>query len=102
MTMPLKKTGYGDGVVDAAYKTIAEMTETKSHLCAYIVKGITGGTDAMGEVSVTIEEAGRRVTGHGADTDIIIASVRAYLNALNQLVVVKTRARKYQQKVGLV
>jgi len=99
---PLKKVGHGDGVVDAAYQTIAQMTATKSRLCAYIVKGITGGTDAMGEVSVTVEEAGRRVTGHGADTDIIIASVRAYLNALNQLAAVDARAQKGRQKVGLV
>ncbi len=94
---PLKKTGHGDGVVDAAYQTIAQITETKSHLCAYIVKAITGGTDAMGEVSVTIEEAVRRVTGHGADTDIITASVCAYLSALNQLAAGQTRARKGQE-----
>lgn len=98
----VQKIGHGDGVVDAAYKTIANMTETKSQLCAYVVKGITGGTDAMGEVSVTVEEEGRRVTGHGADTDIIIASVQAYLNALNQLAAFGARETKGEQKVGLI
>jgi 2-isopropylmalate synthase len=61
------------------------MTATKSRLLSYAVKAITGGTDAQGEVSVRVEEDGRTATGHGADTDIILASARAYLNALNKL-----------------
>ncbi|MFQ5597070.1 MAG: 2-isopropylmalate synthase [Nitrospiria bacterium] len=95
----VKKIGYGDGVVDAAYKTIKSMTETQSHLQAYVVKGITGGTDAMGEVTVTLQEAGRRVVGHGADTDIIIASVHAYLNALNKLHTSTARKEALEKKV---
>ncbi len=98
----IEKMGHGDGVVDAAYKTIAQMTKTKSRLCAYIVKGITGGTDAMGEVTVTVEEAGRRITGHGADTDIIIASVQAYLSALNQLAALGSKENAGEKKVGLI
>jgi 2-isopropylmalate synthase len=86
----VKKTGTGDGPVDAVYRTIADLTETKSHLRAYIVKAITGGTDAQGEVSVRVEENGETVTGHGSDTDIIIASAQAYLNALNKLLSVKS------------
>ena len=81
----VKQTGTGDGPVDAAYRTLAAMTQTKSRLLTYAVKAITGGTDAQGEVSVRLEENGRTVTGHGADTDIIVASARAYLNALNKL-----------------
>ena len=50
-----------------------------------MVKGITGGTDAQGEVTVKVEEGGKKVAGHGADTDIIIASAKAYVNALNKL-----------------
>ncbi len=76
---------YGDGPVDATYKAIASMTNTKSHLLKYEVKGITGGTDALGEVVVSLEEDGRTVRGHGADTDIIVASAKAYINALNKL-----------------
>ena len=80
-----RQTGSGDGPVDAVYRTIAAITRTQSTLEAYLVKGITGGTDALGEVTVKLEEAGRKVTGHGADTDIIVASAKAYVNALNKL-----------------
>jgi 2-isopropylmalate synthase len=76
---------HGDGPVDATYKAIAAMTDTKSHLLKFEVKGITGGTDALGEVVVSLEEDGRTVRGHGADTDIIVASAKAYINALNKL-----------------
>jgi 2-isopropylmalate synthase len=76
---------YGDGPVDATYKAIAAVTDTKSHLLKFEVKGITGGTDALGEVVVSLEEDGRTVRGHGADTDIIVASAKAYINALNKL-----------------
>lgn len=81
----VEKTGHGDGPVDAVYKAIAEVTQTKSNLLKFEVKGITGGTDALGEVLVSLEEDGRTVRGHGADTDIIVASAKAYINALNKL-----------------
>jgi 2-isopropylmalate synthase len=81
----VKQTGSGDGPVDAVYRTIAAITKTQSRLDAYLVKGITGGTDALGEVTVKVEEGGKKVTGHGADTDIIVASAKAYVNALNKL-----------------
>jgi len=81
----VKQTGTGDGPVDAVYRVIASITKTQSKLDAYLVKGITGGTDAMGEVTVKVEEDGKKVAGHGADTDIIIASAKAYVNALNKL-----------------
>ncbi|MBI4822882.1 MAG: 2-isopropylmalate synthase [Nitrospirae bacterium] len=81
----LIKTGYGDGPVDATYKAIASLTKTKSSLLKYEVMSITGGTDALGEVTVTLQEGGRTVRGHGSDTDIITASAKAYINALNKL-----------------
>jgi 2-isopropylmalate synthase len=81
----VKQTGTGDGQVDAVYRTISAITGTKSRLDAYLVKGITGGTDALGEVTVKVEEDGKKVAGHGADTDIILASAKAYINALNKL-----------------
>lgn len=87
----LQQTGVGDGPVDAAYRTIAAMTQTQSTLLAYVVKAITGGTDAQGEVMVKVEEGPKTVTGHGADTDIIVASAKAYLNALNKLAYWKSR-----------
>jgi 2-isopropylmalate synthase len=81
----VEKTENGDGPVDAVYKAIRALTETKSRLLKYEVKGITGGTDALGEVIVTLEEDGRSVSGNGADTDIIVASAKAYINVLNKL-----------------
>jgi 2-isopropylmalate synthase len=96
-----KTTGTGDGPVDAVYRTIAAMAETKSHLRAYIVKAITGGTDAQGEVSVRVEENGETVTGHGSDTDIIIATAQAYLNALNKLADLVERNARAEHKIKL-
>jgi 2-isopropylmalate synthase len=80
-----KATGQGVGPVDAVFRAIGELTETKSELLRYQVNAITGGMDALGEVSVTLEEEGRRVIGHGAHSDIIVASAKAYLHALNKL-----------------
>ncbi len=81
----VQKTAKGDGPVDATYQAIAAMTKTKSSLIKFDVKGITGGTDALGEVVVTLEEGGRSVRGQGADTDIIVAAAKAYITALNKL-----------------
>ena len=81
----VKNKSAGDGPVDATYRTIKTMTEAVGHLLSYEVKAITGGTDALGEVTVRMEESGRKVVGQGADTDIIVASAKAYLNALNKL-----------------
>ncbi len=80
-----KATALGIGPVDAVFKAIAELTETKSELERFQVNAITGGMDALGEVSVTVSEDGRRVIGNGADPDIIVASARAYVHALNKL-----------------
>jgi 2-isopropylmalate synthase len=81
----IEKTEHGDGPVDAVFKAIASITDTKSNLLKYEVKAITGGTDALGEVVVSLEEDSNSVSGHGNDTDIIIASAKAYINALNKL-----------------
>ncbi|MCI4625842.1 MAG: 2-isopropylmalate synthase [Candidatus Magnetoovum sp. WYHC-5] len=76
---------YGDGPVDSTYNAIVKLTGTDSTLKKYEVKSITGGTDALGEVVVTLEKNGRVVNGTGSDTDIIVASAKAYINALNKL-----------------
>ncbi len=81
----VRKTAIGDGPVDATYKAIASITKTKSKLLKFEVKGITGGTEALGEVMVSLEENGKTVRGNGADTDIIVAAAKAYINALNKL-----------------
>lgn len=78
-------TMHGDGPVDAVYKAITELTESQAELNKFEIKAITGGTDAIGEVTVILGEAGHTVRGHGSDTDIIVASAKAYINALNKL-----------------
>jgi 2-isopropylmalate synthase len=98
----ITKTGTGDGPVDAVYRTIAAITNTKSKLLMFGVNAITSGTDAQGEVSVRIEENGRTVTGHGADTDIITAAARAYLNALNKLAYWASKQGDEAGKVSLL
>jgi 2-isopropylmalate synthase len=75
----------GDGVVDAAFKAVEAVTPTESELVLYSVNNITSGTDAQGEVSVRLQCNGRVVNGQGSDTDIVSASVKAYINALNKL-----------------
>ncbi|GIX21668.1 MAG: 2-isopropylmalate synthase [Gammaproteobacteria bacterium] len=75
----------GDGLVDAAFKAVQSIVALPARLELYSVNSITGGTDAQGEVSVRLVHEGRAVNGQGADTDIVTASVRAYVNALNKL-----------------
>ena len=75
----------GDGPVDATFKAIRKMTKSKAKLQQYNVGSITGGTDAQGEVTVRLEEGGKTVIGRGSSTDIIEASAKAYIHALNRL-----------------
>ena len=75
----------GGGPVDAAFKAIESIATSGAELQLYSVNNITSGTDAQGEVTVRLAKGGRIVNGQGADTDIVIASVKAYLNALNKL-----------------
>ncbi len=79
------ETSSGSGVVDAAYSAIKKISKTNAKLTLYSVNAITGGTDAQGEVTTRLEQDGRIVNGQGADVDIVIASAKAYLNALNKL-----------------
>ena len=94
-----KKTGTGDGQVDAALKTIAGIVKTGSEMLAYEVKAITGGTDAQGEVVVRLRENGKTVMGQGSDTDIIVASAKAYVNALNKLAYLAKKGEKTVEKM---
>jgi 2-isopropylmalate synthase len=75
----------GGGPVDASFKAIEVMAQSGAELLLYSVNNITTGTDAQGEVTVRLSKGGRIVNGQGADTDIVIASAKAYLNALNKL-----------------
>ncbi len=83
----------GDGPVDAAFKAIKKLTKSKATLLNFSVGAITGGTDAQGKCSVRLQSAeGREVLGQGAHPDIIVASAKAYINALNKLVVAEKRS----------
>lgn len=73
----------GSGPVDATFKAIESIAGSQATLQLYSVNAITQGTDSQGEVTVRLEKGGRIVNGNGADTDIVVASAKAYLNALN-------------------
>jgi 2-isopropylmalate synthase len=75
----------GSGPVDAAFKAVESLVKSESELLLYSVNNITSGTDAQGEVTVRLAKGGRIVNGQGADTDIVVASAKAYINALNKL-----------------
>ncbi|PWU11521.1 MAG: 2-isopropylmalate synthase [Terriglobia bacterium] len=75
----------GDGPVDAVCKALSAVTQTSARLVTYEIRAVTSGTEAMGEVSVQLEEAGFRVQGRGASTDVIEASAKAYIDGLNKL-----------------
>ncbi len=75
----------GSGPVDATFRAIEKILSSGADLQLYSVNNITSGTDSQGEVTVRLQKSGRIVNGHGADTDIVVASAKAYLSALNKL-----------------
>ncbi len=77
----------GDGPVDASFNAVKMLFPHEARLQLYQVHAVTEGTDAQATVSVRMEEDGRIVTGQSADTDTVVASVKAYVNALNKLIV---------------
>ena len=82
----------GDGPVDAAFNAVKMLYPHRARLQLYQVHAVTEGTDAQATVSVKIEEDGRIATGQSADTDTVVASVKAYVNALNRLIVRRTKS----------
>jgi 2-isopropylmalate synthase len=80
-----KAESNGDGPVDATFKAIERIAKSGSDLLLYSVNAVTQGTESQGEVTVRLAKGGRIVNGVGADTDIIVASAKAYVNALNKL-----------------
>jgi 2-isopropylmalate synthase len=75
----------GDGPVDAVCKAFSAVTKTAAKLGRYEIRAVTSGTEAMGEVTMQVENDGRKVLGRGASTDVIEASAKAYIDALNKL-----------------
>ncbi len=84
-------TATGNGPVDATFNAISELFPHQARLSLYQVHAVTGGTDAQAEVTVRLVENDRTVNGQGADTDTLVASARAYVNALNKLRVKRER-----------
>jgi len=95
-----KATETGDGPVDATFKCIKKLYPHEVKLQLYQVHAVTEGTDAQATVSVRIEEEGKTTVGQAADTDTLVASANAYLNALNKMIIKrkKTAPEEYKQK----
>jgi len=89
----LQDASCGDGPVDAAYKTIERITKMRCRLMDYSLRAVTSGKDAIGEVTVRVRHRGMEVTERGASTDIIEASVKAYVNAMNRLIFLREKGR---------
>jgi len=85
-------TATGDGPVDSAFNAVKALFAHQARLQLYQVHAVTEGTDAQATVSVRLEEDGRIATGQSADTDTVVASVKAYLNALNRLIIRRERS----------
>jgi 2-isopropylmalate synthase len=81
----------GDGPVDATFKCIKKMYPHDVNLQLYQVHAVTEGTDAQATVSVRIEEEGKTTVGQAADTDTLVASANAYINALNKMIIKRKR-----------
>jgi 2-isopropylmalate synthase len=88
-----KLSEFGVGPIDAVFNAICQLAGRCPKLLRYSVNAITGGTDAQGEVTVKLEDGKRTAVGRGSDPDIIVASAKAYINALNRL------ARKEEERV---
>jgi 2-isopropylmalate synthase len=88
----LADAALGTGPVDAVYKAINRIIQVPNVLTEFTVKSVTRGLDAQGEVIIRIESDERTYVGRGADTDIIVASAKAYMNALNRLLFVQRKA----------
>ena len=82
----------GDGPVDATFNAIKELFKHEAKLQLFQVHAVTEGTDAQAKVTVRLEENGRSVNGQGADTDTLVASAKAYVNALNKLLVKREKS----------
>ncbi len=90
----LADAALGTGPVDAVYKAINRIIKVPNKLTEFTVKSVTEGIDAIGEVLIRIESDGVSYTGRGASTDIIVASAKAYMNALNRLLLAKKQQKK--------
>jgi 2-isopropylmalate synthase len=88
----IEESAIGDGLIDAAMGAIARAAGVEAKLVSFHVSAVTGGTDALGDVVVQVDVDGRRVTGRGVATDVVEASARAYLAAVNRALAVAATA----------
>ncbi len=95
-------SAFGDGPIDAAYKAITHLTDSTCNLLKFAVSSITGGTDALGEITIRLEDGGLTVTAQGVDPDIVTASARAYINGLNRLRFMKERGGRGKKPEEMV
>ena len=96
----IEAEGSGDGMIDAAIAAISEATGVHGTVGNFQVASVTGGSDALGSVAITVEAEGRKVTGRGVATDVVEASARAYLNAVNKIVRLNERGDVRDESVG--
>ncbi len=89
----IKEVTHGNGPVDAAYNAVEKITGIRCRLLDYSLKAVTRGKDALGDAVVKVESDGHIVVGRGTSTDVIEASVKAYLNALNKLMYRREKSR---------
>jgi 2-isopropylmalate synthase len=90
----------GDGMIDAACRAIRAATGVDARLTDFNVSAVTGGIDALGDVIIQLESEGVKVSGRGVSTDVVEASARAYLNAVNRIIRHRQRAEVRDREVG--
>jgi len=95
----IKSESQGDGPVDATFKAIEQVAKSGAELLLFSVNAVTTGTESQGEVTVRLSKGGRIVNGVGADTDVIVASAKAYISALNKL---ESKAERVNPQYGKV
>ncbi len=93
----LRNSGMGDGPVDAVFQAIEKITNMKGELVDYSINSVTSGKDAIGEVILRVMFKGSTFVGKGASTDVIIASAKAYLDAVNRAIYSKTKAEEMKE-----
>ncbi|NLA41698.1 MAG: 2-isopropylmalate synthase [Smithella sp.] len=96
----IRDAGFGNGPVDATFAAIRNITRTDYPLLKYAVNAITGGSDAQGETMVQLQYNGHCVVGRGAHPDVIVASAKAYINALNRLEFLKDNTKKVKLELS--
>ena len=93
-------TAEGDGMIDATCKAIRAATDVDAKLTDFNVSSVTGGVDALGDVIVQLDAGGVKVSGRGVSTDVVEASARAYLNAVNKVLRIRARGEERKPEIG--